>query len=121
MISGVFKPHSLLPAAAFLCFLFSSGFSATATNLIVNGDFESGGLSGWTIFTTPNGDLGSYAGLPQVSLFDVAGNGSSSTAAMFQVGEAVWIAPVHTDQGGGIFQSFNSPAGLYSFHASIAA
>jgi hypothetical protein len=38
----------------------------SAGNMLTNGDFESGDLGGWTVFTTVNGDNG--MGCPVVEL-----------------------------------------------------
>jgi hypothetical protein len=93
--------------------------SATASNLIVNGDFQTGNLSGWTSFVTSNGNLGSSPGLPAVSSFFVT-TAASSDAAEFQVGQR-FFTNLQDKQGGGISQSFDSPAGVYVFSANIAA
>ena len=93
-----------------------------AQNLVQNGGFDTGDLTGWTTFVTSNGNLGSAIGLPDVTMFDVAGTGSASHAAQFMVGEAVYNgATGHTSQGGGIFQTFNSSGGQFFFNANIAA
>src|SRR5579872_1663773 len=98
---------------------------ATATicraQIIYNGDFETGDLSGWTTFSTPNGSLGP-SGLPAVTQFDVPGMGTLSDAAQFQVGEVAYNqATGHTAQGGGIYQTFNVSAGQYIISADFAA
>jgi hypothetical protein len=91
-------------------------------NLIQNGAFQTGDLSNWAVFTTPNGSLGSGVGLPNVVSFDVAGTGTPSNAAQFQAGEAIYnSATGHTSQGGGISQTFTSPAGNFIFSADVAA
>lgn len=91
--------------------------------IIYNGDFETGSFSGWATFITPNGSLGPPgSGLPAVSQFDVAGTGTLSDAAQFQVGEAAYNpATGHTVQGGGIYQTFNVSAGQYLISADFAA
>jgi hypothetical protein len=91
-----------------------------ATGLLQNGDFESGDLTGWTTFLTPNGDLG--PGLPDATMFDTDGDGTATFAARFRAGEKVFNSSTgHTFQGGGLFQTFSGPAGVYNFSASIAA
>jgi hypothetical protein len=87
--------------------------------IIYNGDFESGTLIGWTTFKTPNGLLGPPgSGLPAVTQFDVVGSGAPSHAAQFQVGR-VDYGP--TQEGGGIYQTFNVSAGQYVISAHFAA
>ncbi|HWY31378.1 MAG TPA: hypothetical protein VNX46_11510 [Candidatus Acidoferrum sp.] len=88
-------------------------------NYIQNGDFQTGTLSDWTVFLTSNGTLGSGSGLPNVSAFDVAGTGTSSDAAQFQAGEVVYNKG--SDQGGGLSQTFDCPAGSYLVSADVAA
>ncbi|MGH7940438.1 MAG: hypothetical protein ACREE6_10840 [Limisphaerales bacterium] len=91
-----------------------------AQNLLLNGDFDSGNLTDWTTFLTPNGSLGS--GLPDVVSFDVAGTGTASDAAQFQAGEIIYNqATGHTSQGGGIEQTFDCSAGRYVISADVAA
>ncbi len=98
--------------------LLSFAVAGTLQAQLLNGDFETGNLSHWTTFTTSNGNLGSYYGLPNVVSFDVAGTGTSSDAAQFQVGE---VSHNSTAQGGGIYQTFNCTAGQYFIYADIAA
>jgi hypothetical protein len=92
--------------------------AGTVQAQLLNGDFATGNLSHWTTFVTANGNLGSYYGLPNVVSFDVAGTGTSSYAAQFQVGE---VSHNSTAQGGGIYQTFNCSAGQYFIYADIAA
>src|SRR5215469_11867190 len=70
------------------------------SNLISNGNFATGDLTGWTPFVTANGTNGS--GLPVVVSFDTTGTGASNSA-QFNVGEADF--PVGVQQGGGISQT----------------
>jgi PEP-CTERM motif len=101
-------------AAAMALALAATG--AQATQLVSNGDFATGDFTGWTLFTTTNGTAGFNPG-PQVTAFDVTGNGASN-AAEFQVGQinasALW-------EGGGIFQTLNAAAGLLTFSADFAS
>jgi len=102
-------------AAAFTAF---TAWAASAAS-VSNGDFETGGLTGWTTFTTANGALGD--GLPLVTPFDTTGAGLSS-AAEFNVGQAVFEGFGNTDpQGGGIYQSVTTGAGLFTISADTAA
>jgi hypothetical protein len=88
-------------------------------NLIQNGNFQTGDLSDWTVFTTINGTLGSTFGLPNVVSFDVTGSGTPTNAAQFQAGEATGFG--RTPLGGGIYQIFNCPAGQYAISVDLAA
>jgi PEP-CTERM motif len=103
-------------ATVCLLALVSAGGMARATNLLTNGDFETGVLSPWTVFTTVNGTNGT--GLPAVNSFDTTGSGAT-LAAQFDVGEATFDS---TQQGGGLTQGFTAPgAGMYNFFANIAS
>ena len=103
-------------ATAWLLTLLSAGVMARATNLLTNGDFETGVLTPWTAFTTVNGTNGT--GLPAVNSFDTTGSGAT-LAAQFDVGEATFDT---TQQGGGLTQGFTAPAaGTYNFFANIAS
>lgn len=104
---------------ALVVFLGIFSIQPIAAGLIVNGDFQTGNLAGWTTFTTPNGLLGaSGQGLPSVVSFDTTGSGAS-LAGQFNVGQAVHVN--FTDQqGGGIFQNIFTNAGTLTFHADIA-
>lgn len=81
---------------------------------LINGDFETGDLTGWTTFTTTNGTLGS--GFPQVVLFDTANTGTPSNSAAFNVGSFIFGNPA----GGGILQNVNLFNGDLSVSADIA-
>ena len=92
-------------------------WAATAqANLILNGDFETGDFTDWTLFTTPNGSLGP-APVPDVVPFDVTGTGATE-AAEFQVGQIVFTLDVQ--EGGGIRQTIVTSAGTVAIHADIA-
>lgn len=100
--------------------------STANANLITNGSFSTGDFTGWSIFTTADGTLGS-TGFPAVTSFDVTGTGAQN-AATFQVGQAILeIAPQNSGslasitEGGGIFQQITTVAGSLNFNASIAA
>ncbi len=95
----------------------SLGFLSTESraNLITNGDFATGDLTGWTVFTTANGSNGS--GLPTVTSFDVTGGGAQN-AGKFEVGEVNFTG---AEEGGGLSQTVSLGAGLVSFSVNIAA
>ena len=93
--------------------------TASKANVIQNGDFSTGDFTHWTLFATPNGSLGrSGSGTPTVSLFDVTGSGAS-LAAQFQAGQLSYN-PSEAN-GGEIFQTVTTGAGLVTFNASIAS
>jgi hypothetical protein len=103
-------------ATACLLALLSAGVIAHGTNLLTNGDFETGVLTPWTVFTTSNGTNG--AGLPAVNSFDTTGSGAT-LAAQFNVGE---VTVTGLQEGGGLTQGFTAPAaGIYNFFANIAS
>jgi hypothetical protein len=78
----------------------------------INGDFQTGSLSPWTVFTTANGTVGS----PTVVSFDTTGTGAS-LAAQFNVGESSFDG---TSQGGGIFQDVTLAAGSQTIKGDFA-
>jgi len=84
-------------------------------NLVINGDFETGNLSGWTKFTTANGSTG--IGLPNVLPFNVNGS-ETSKAARFEVGEVTYSGLY---QGGGLSQDFLFGGGTLDLSADVAA
>jgi hypothetical protein len=79
----------------------------------INGDFQTGSLTPWTVFTTANGTVGS----PSVVSFDTTGSGAS-LAAQFNVGEASFDG---TEQGGGIYQNVVLTAGLNTITGNFAS
>lgn len=82
---------------------------------LVNGDFETGDLTGWTVFTTANGNNGS--GLPNVTSFDTTGSGTSNSAR-FQVGRINTSTP---QGGGGITQNVALASGILNLSVDVAA
>jgi hypothetical protein len=84
---------------------------------LINGDFGTGNLTGWTVFTTANGTNG--AGLPQVVQFDTLGTGIPVNSAEFQVGQAAFVPG--SQQGGGLFQNVILGPGSLTVSAAIAA
>jgi HYR domain len=89
--------------------------TAAATTL-VNGDFETGDLTGWTTFVTPNGGIEPDG----VSLFDATGSGASY-AAYFTVGEVAGQVGNGPPEGGGIYQNVTVSGGTYKLSADIAS
>jgi hypothetical protein len=85
-----------------ICFIASLLFGAPRAQAnVTNGDFETGDLSGWTVFTTANGTVGT--GMPDVVLFDTDNDGFASNAARFNVG----TNELYVHEGGGIYQTVN--------------
>ncbi len=84
---------------------------AGATNLIVNGSFQSGDFTGWTLGTTPNGTAG--AGFPVVAAWPLGG----ANAWEGEVGEVNFDG---TQQGATLTQSFNSAGGAASLSMAWA-
>jgi hypothetical protein len=107
LLSGI----AALPLVLVLC------TPSFASSLLVNGDFETGTLTGWTVFTTSNGTNG--VGLPNVVPFETILGFPASDAAHFNVGEVTFDG---TQQGGGLSQSVVvTDAGLYTFSLDIAS
>ena len=90
--------------------------AASAHAGLINGDFETGDLTGWTTYTTANGTLG---GMEGVVVFDVDGDGDHTHSARFRVGEFQYSNPVR--EGGGIYQGVMLGAGALVISAEIAA
>ena len=101
-----------------LALSFASFASAMADDLgpLVNGDFETGDLSGWTTFTTDNGTLGN----PSVIPFDTDNDGIATFSAQFNVGQ-VTFEGFDMQRGGGLFQEVNLTAGNLTISADIAS
>jgi PEP-CTERM motif len=85
---------------------------AGATNLIQNGDFQSGDFSGWTIGTTSGGTWGQ--GFPVVTGWPLGG----MNAAEGEVGN---VNVTGTQQGGTLSQIFTSGAGAATLSFDYAA
>ena len=92
-------------------------------NLIINGDFETGDLTGWTTFTTASATATGSLGASTVVLFDTNGDSNTSLAAQFQVGQVSpgTIGGGSPLEGGGIFQDVNLLAGDLTVSVDVAA
>ena len=121
---------NLIGSLAIAAIMFASPAKAT---LATNGDFQTGDFTGWTLFTNPDGLIGSdaYAGdlgnrtfprppkpaTPSVTSFNVTGSGAS-LAATFDAGKDTSSGT--SLGGGGIFQSINTAAGTLDVSLDIA-
>ena len=85
---------------------------AGATNLIQNGNFQSGDFTDWTIGTTSGGTWGQ--GFPVVTGWPLGG----MNAAEGEVGN---VNPTGTQQGGTLTQTFTSGAGAATLSFLYAA
>jgi hypothetical protein len=85
---------------------------AGATNLIQNGNFQSGDFTDWTIGTTSGGTWGQ--GFPIVTGWPLGG----MNAAEGEVGN---VNPTGTQQGGTLTQTFTSGAGAATLSLLYAA
>ena len=88
--------------------------------LIKNGDFEKGDLSGWTVFTTPNGTLGGL-GFPGCVEFDVTGDGVPTKSLTVKVGQQDYQADSAPLAGGGVATTVWLEKGRAIVTADIAA
>jgi hypothetical protein len=90
---------------------------------LVNGNFETGDLTGWTVFTTTNGTNGTnvlnFTSLPTVTLFNTTGSGASNSA-QFEVGQ-VSGAGGAIPAGGGITQNVTLASGNVNLAVDVAA
>ncbi len=108
----------LLRAAAAVSLACLAG--ATQAGPILNGDFETGNLSGWTVFSTTNGTNGT--GFPTVGSYDTDNDGATNAAARFRVGKAMNGAQFAPTGGGGLFQTFDAGlGGTVDISAAIAS
>jgi hypothetical protein len=85
---------------------------------LINGNFATGDLTGWTLMDTPNGGTA----VVQVVQFDTAGTGVPTYSAEFEVGETSGgIGGGGLGQGAGIFQNVALGAGELKISLNIAA
>lgn len=106
--------------------LFAFGSVSGVAATIVNGDFQTGDLTGWTIYTTSfgpgTGSTGRCAGAvacPAVTSFDTSGAGASD-AVEFNVGLASGAYGTSDTEGGGIYQNIDLQAGLFTASVEFA-
>ncbi|MBA2401019.1 MAG: PEPxxWA-CTERM sorting domain-containing protein [Bradyrhizobium sp.] len=101
--------------------------AAQASEVLVNGDFQSG-LTGWSSYTTANGTITAVPSTPgfpvtpqvaAVASFNTTGSGASS-ALFLNAGKAGPIFGLAPEAGGGVTQTFTTTGGLASFSADIA-
>ncbi len=86
---------------------------AGATNLLVNGSFQSGDFTGWTLGTTSNGTAG--AGFPIIATWPVNNTGNAWEG---EVGEVNFT---NAPEGATLSQTFNSGAGAATVSIDWAA
>ena len=98
--------------------LLSGGLGSARADFI-NGNFGTGDLTGWTVFTTPDGTNGvdpvTSAPLPDVVSFDTTGSGATNSAH-FNVGSDNF-----TQAGGGLAQTLTLGAGVYTVTGAFAS
>ncbi len=98
--------------------LLSGGLGSARADFI-NGNFGTGDLTGWTVFTTPDGTNGvdpvTGGPLPDVVSFDTTGSGATNSAH-FNVGSDNF-----TEAGGGLSQTLNLGAGTYTVTGAFAS
>ncbi len=100
-----------MPLVLLALFAFVAA-QAGATNLIQNGNFQSGDFTDWTIGTTSGGTWGQ--GFPIVTGWPLGG----MNAAEGEVGN---VNPTGTQQGGTLTQTFTSGAGAATLSFLYAA
>jgi hypothetical protein len=104
--------HTLMPV------LLLFAMSVLAQGQLINGNFETGDLTGWTPFNTLHGGTGG----PQAVQFDTTGTGVPSFSAQFEVGETSGtIGGGGLGEGAGILQYITLGAGQLNIHLDIAA
>lgn len=114
--------NRIFSALSLIAVLGASTTAKADVNMISNGDFELGALTGWTTYNVANGKLNPSNSSDPISFvsFDANNDGTSSLAARFRVGQVgtfqsgVWA-------GGGISQSFLAGAGVFTLDLDVAA
>lgn len=92
-------------------------FGPAPAPTIVNGDFETGNLSGWSVVATPNSNISS--GFPRVDSFDTDGDGTSSPAMRIRAGQTNFLSD--DVAGGGLQQLVYLTGGDHTILADIAS
>lgn len=91
---------------------------AAASGILTNGDFETGDLTGWSTFTTPNGV--SSGGINVVHFQTTTAVVSPSLSAQMRVGQVSFTPGIRA--GAGIAQSVTLPgSGVINVSADVAA
>jgi hypothetical protein len=100
--------------------VFAMNATVVSAGIVFNGDFQTGDLTGWSVFTTSNGSNGE--GLPNVVSFDTLNDGSPSLAAHFAVGEidTTHFGTSADNAGGGLSQTIFLSPGTYIFSVAFA-
>ncbi len=95
---------------------FGFGALPALADVVTNGNFETGTLSGFTTYNTANGADGT--GLPNVVTFNTTGTGASD-AAHFNVGTTT---PFRAEGGAGLSQTITiSTPGQYLLFENVAS
>jgi len=114
---------SLVAFALVMALSASVVVAGSSTNLVKNGDFETGDLTYWSVFHTINGTINGsdyVGGLPVVEAFDTNGDSTANLSAKVQVGQVLPYVP-GVWEGGGIYQEVSASAGPWTASADIAA
>lgn len=103
---------------SFLIGIVSTGICPVSAEVLMTTDFESGNLSGWTVFSTSNGTLGGK-GFPAVSLCNHGTPFSPSHCLQVQVGQLHFDPTGELQQGGGIGLTTMTISGLIQLSARV--
>lgn len=110
--------HRAITTTVIAGLLALTATNAGATvNYVTNGDFETGTLDAWAVFTTAGGSNG--PDLPDVVPFDIDDDGTETQTARFDIGRLSGDC-YGARAGGGIHQEVTLPGGNYQYTASIA-
>lgn len=103
---------------SFLIGMVSTGICPVSAEVLMTTDFESGILSGWTVFSTSNGTLGGK-GFPTVGLCNHGTPVSPSHCLQVQVGQLHYDPTGELQQGGGIGLTTMTNSGLIQLSARV--